>query len=114
MFSSPIWILAVLVTVCLNAIAQMLLKLGANQSGLNLYLLGGIASYGLSTLVYIALLSKTNLSTAYPVVIGLTILATTIIGAAVLHEKVSIAQWIGVGLTISGISAISVSRLPAP
>ena len=113
MFSSPIWTLSVLATVFLNAIAQMLLKLGANQGSLNLYVLGGLASYGLSTIVYTALLSKANLSIAYPVVIGLTILATTIIGASILHEKVSTTQWIGVGLMISGISTITLGRLPA-
>ena len=113
MFSSPIWTLSVLVTVFLNAIAQMLLKVGANQGSLNFYILGGIVSYGLSTVVYTALLSKANLSVAYPVVIGLTILATTLVGASVLHEKVSTTQWIGVGLMISGISTITLGRLPA-
>lgn len=113
MFSSPIWMLSVLATVCLNAIAQILLKVGANQGSLNFYILGGLASYGLSTVVYTALLSKANLSVAYPVVIGLTILATTLMGASVLHEKVSTTQWIGVGLMISGISTITLGRLPA-
>lgn len=113
MFSSPVWVVSVLVTVCLNAIAQLLLKLGTNQGSLNLYFVGGLASYGLSTLIYTALLSRSNLSIAYPVVIGLTILATTIIGTSVLHEKVSTTQWIGVGLMISGISTITLGQLPS-
>ena len=111
MISPAFLIVSVLFTVCLNAIAQLLLKLGANQGGLNLYFISGIASYGFSTVVYTLLLSRLNLSVAYPLVIGLTILATTLLGAFVLQEKVSSTQWVGVGLMISGISAIGFGKL---
>jgi multidrug transporter EmrE-like cation transporter len=47
---------------------------------------------------------------AYPVVIGLTIVATTIAGVAILKERVSISQWIGVGLLLSGIWAIAFGK----
>ena len=97
----------IFVTVGLNTVAQVLLKSGATQNFLNLYLLGGVFTYGLSTLVYISVLSKLNLSVAYPVVIGLTIVATTIAGAILLREKVSTVNWIGVGLIISGICAVA-------
>lgn len=99
----------ILVTVGLNAVAQTLLKLGAEQSPLNIYLLGGISAYGLSTIFYILVLSKFNLSIVYPVVIGLTIIATTISGAVFLREKISVTHWLGVGLMLSGILAIASS-----
>lgn len=99
--------LLILITVGLNTAAQALLKLGAGQNPLNIYLLGGICTYGISTLFYIVVLGKFNLSVAYPVVIGLTILATTIAGAVILREKVSISQWWGLGLMLSGILAIA-------
>lgn len=99
--------LLIIITVGLNTAAQALLKLGAGQNPLNIYLLGGICTYGISTLFYIVVLGKFNLSVAYPVVIGLTILATTIVGAVILREKVSISQWWGLGLMLSGISAIA-------
>ncbi|MEH1917737.1 SMR family transporter [Nostoc sp.] len=102
--------LLILITVGLNTLAQNLLKLGAGQNPLNIYLLGGICSYGLSTIFYVVVLGKMNLSVAYPVVIGLTIIFTMITGAVVLREKILIAQWLGAGLMLSGIWAIALSK----
>lgn len=102
--------LLILLTVALNTGAQTFLKLGSGQNPLNIYLLGGICLYGLSTIFYILVLGKFNLSVAYPVVIGLTIVATTIAGTTILKEKVSISQWIGLGLLISGIWAIATGK----
>jgi multidrug transporter EmrE-like cation transporter len=97
----------ILVTVGLNTVAQLLLKSGATPNLFNPYLLGGIFTYGLSTIVYILVLGKFNLSVAYPVVIGLTVIATTMAGATLLKEQVSMTHWIGIGLMLSGISAIA-------
>lgn len=102
--------LLILITVSLNTIAQTLLKLGAGQNPLNFYLLGGICCYGLSTVFYVLVLGKLNLSIAYPLVIGLTIVVTTIVGAVVLREKVLVTQWVGIGLLLSGISAIALTK----
>lgn len=102
--------LLILATVALNTLAQTLLKLGSGQNPLNVYLLSGIVVYGLSTIVYILVLGKFNLSIAYPVVIGLTVVATTFAGAIVLREKVSVVQWLGIGLMLSGISAIALAK----
>lgn len=106
----PLYLLSsllILVTVVLNTVAQLLLKLGAGQTSLSLYLLGGVGAYGLSTVVYVLVLGKLNLSVAYPVVIGLTVLSTTMMGAMVLREEVATVQWLGIGLMLSGISAIA-------
>lgn len=102
----------VLITVVLNTIAQTFLKLGAGQSFLNIYLLGGIFVYGLSTVFYILVLSKSSLSVTYPVVIGLTVAATTCSGAFFLKEKVPTIHWLGIGLMLSGISAIAAGKAP--
>lgn len=111
MSSNLLFVLLMLLTVALNTVAQTLLKLGSGQNLLNLYLLGGLVAYGLSTVFYIKVLGKFNLSVAYPVVIGLTVLATTIAGAIILSEKVSLVGWIGVGLMISGILAIAFGKV---
>jgi len=103
-------LLFILIIVVLNVIAQTLLKRGSGQNLLNPYLIGGLFAYGLSTLFYIKVLGKLNLSVAYPVVIGLTVVATAIAGAIVLHEKVSVTQWLGVGLMLSGIFAIALAK----
>lgn len=100
----------ILITVVLNTIAQTLLKLGAGQNILNIYLLGGILNYGLSTVLYVLVLSKLNLSVTYPVVIGLTVVATTFSGAFFLKEQVTTIHWLGIGLMLSGISAIAFGK----
>lgn len=104
------FIFLMLVTVGFNTIAQTLLKLGAGQNPLNVYMLGGLLAYGFSTVFYIVVLGKFNLSVAYPVVIGLTVVATTIAGAILLREKVAVMQWLGIGLMLSGISAIALAK----
>jgi small multidrug resistance pump len=104
-------VLLILVSVGLNTLAQTLLKLGAGQSLLNLYLFGGIVAYGISTILYVLILGKLNLSLAYPVVIGLTILFTTLASSLLLGEKVLTVQWLGIGLMISGISAIAFGKI---
>lgn len=100
----------ILLTVGFNTIAQTFLKLGSNQNPLNVYLLGGLVAYGFSTVFYIVALGKLNLSFVYPVVIGLTVIAATIVGSIILREKVSMLQWIGIGLMLSGISAITLGK----
>lgn len=102
----------ILITVGLNTLAQAFLKLGAGQTFLNLYLLGGVLIYGLSTAFYILVLGKFNLSVAYPVVIGLTVMSTTMVGAFFLGEKIATVHWLGIGLMLSGISAIALGVKP--
>jgi small multidrug resistance pump len=102
--------LLILMTVGLNTLAQVLLKLGSGQNFLNLHLLGGVIVYGLSTVVYIVVLGKFNLSVVYPVVIGLTVFSATVTGAFLLGEKVTTIQWLGIGLMLSGISTIAFGK----
>ncbi|NJK42170.1 MAG: small multidrug resistance protein [Acaryochloridaceae cyanobacterium SU_2_1] len=102
-------VLCILVTVGLNTVAQALLKLGSGQNPLNIYLVGGVLIYGISTVFYILVLGWFNLSMAYPVVIGLTVLATTLTGAIILQEKVATIHWFGIGLMMSGILVIASS-----
>ncbi|BAY47544.1 hypothetical protein SAMD00079811_51620 [Scytonema sp. HK-05] len=110
MSNQLVFSLLILITVGLNTLAQTLLKLGSGQTLLNIYLLGGICSYGLSMIFYVVVLGKLNLSVAYPLVIGLTIVVTTIAASVILQEKVSIPQWWGVGLVVSGIWAIAFGK----
>jgi small multidrug resistance pump len=101
----------VLASVLLNTMGQSLLKLGAGQNPLNVYLMSGLFAYGLSTIFYVAVLGKLNLSIVYPVVIGLTIISTTFVGAIFLKEQISPLHWIGMGLMISGVSAIGLGKI---
>lgn len=110
MMNSPLVGLLILVTVALSTIAQTLLKLGADGQSLNIYLLGGVCLYGLSAIFYIVVLGKFNLSVAYPLVIGLTMIATTISSAIILREKIPLSQWLAIGLILSGVSAIAFTK----
>ncbi|MBT9315918.1 small multidrug resistance protein [Leptothoe spongobia TAU-MAC 1115] len=112
--SNPfILMLLVLMSVTLNTTGQSLLKLGAGQNPLNLYLFSGLVAYGISTIFYVAILGKLNVSIVYPVVIGLTIISTTFAGVFLLKEQVSTLQWLGIGLMLSGISAIALGKVAA-
>ncbi|MEM6256578.1 MAG: SMR family transporter [Cyanobacteria bacterium P01_D01_bin.156] len=101
----------VLMSVILNTTGQSLLKLGSGQNPLNIYLFGGLFAYGISTIFYVAVLGKLNVSVVYPVVIGLTIVSTTFAGAFLLKEQVSTLQWLGIGLMLSGISAVALGKI---
>ena len=111
MNSNFIFVFLVMLTVLLNTIAQILLKLGAGQRFLNIYLFAGLCIYGLSTIFYILVLSKLNLSLTYPIIIGLTVVATTLAGASFLKEQVLYIQWIGIGLMLGGIWAIAFGKV---
>jgi len=65
--------------------------------------------FAVSTVFYIVVLSKLNLSVTYPVVIGLTVVATTFRGSCS-GEEVPTIHWLGIGLMLSGISAIAFGK----
>jgi small multidrug resistance pump len=99
------------ITVMLNTLAQTALKLGTGQATpLNLYIGSGLLLYGGSAVLYIIVLGRLNLSYVYPIMIGLTMIATIFSGIIVLHEKVTVGQWIGVGLMLSGLIAITLNQ----
>lgn len=103
------WLLMAAI-VALNTIAQTLLKLGAGKGLINLLLFGGVAAYGLSTLLYVFLLGRANVSFAYPVVIGATAVATCFVGQRIVGEQISGLHWLGVAVIIAGIAIVASSR----
>ena len=104
-------ILSIMSSVILNTGSQTLLKIGSSQNPVNIYIFGGLMGYGLSTIFYILVLGKLNLSIAYPIVIGLTVITTTLSGVIILREQVPITHWIGIGLILSGVSAIAIHKV---
>lgn len=72
----------------------------------------GLVVFGISALAWLTTLSKVPLSVAYPFnALGML----TIIGlsAVLLHEKVSPAAWIGVGLVACGLVIVVLSQQPS-
>lgn len=109
---------AILVTVSLSACAQLAMKIGverprielAMQSGVGDSLIAfatsplillGLAIYGLSVIMWLWVLSKVDLSIAYPFV-GLSFVVTMCFGAIVLNESVTPARMLGTLLIVIG------------
>lgn len=118
-----IWIIALL-SISLGALAQYFLKIGASSTLnatennsmfahlLNLlgnpHFLGGIASYGISLVLWLYVLSKWDLSKAYPLV-SLGYVFTAILGYFFLNESLNIYRILGLAFIISGVIFISQS-----
>ncbi len=103
----------------LNVLAQMLLKKGmqgldilfseysithkAKDMVLNPFFWLAIFSYGISFIVYSVVLSKMNLSTAYPVTSVLTIIVIYSLSLFYLHEPVSLYGITGLTICVIGV-----------
>ena len=113
----------ILVSVSLAAAAQLTLKHGVNQafpppstftlSGSAIKSMVatpsvwlGISLFGLSAIAWVAVLSRTTLSFAYPFV-SFTYVLILAVDAFVLHQSVPALRWGGVVLIMSGIVLIS-------
>jgi drug/metabolite transporter (DMT)-like permease len=108
----------ILVTVTMSACAQMALKLGMKGPGitaglaeggltaalsvaLNPWIILGLSIYGLSVVLWLWVLSKVELSVAYPFV-GVSFLITMAFGAWLLHEEITVGRLIGTVLIAIG------------
>ncbi len=108
----------ILVSVTLSACAQVLFKFGvAPVPGpvVNLSLIGGVIStllrpgvlgglalYGIGTVVWLRALAQTELSQAYPFV-GLGFVMTAALGYLVFDEALGPTRLIGIALVIAGV-----------
>lgn len=114
----------ILTGVLLNAIAQLLLKQGMLRVGLfgfdtaglgaalprvlsNPFIWAGLLSYVVSVVVWLLVLSRVEVSYAYPMV-SLGYVFALVIGGAVFHENVSAARILGV--LVIGLGVILISR----
>ncbi|MAL77712.1 MAG: small multi-drug resistant family protein [Sneathiella sp.] len=108
----------ILLTVFASACAQLVLKLGvadqkmqaAMQSGLfdsmfaaalSPFIWGGLVIYALSVALWLWVLSKVDLSVAYPFV-GLGFVVTMLFGIVLLNENVTMPRVLGTLLIVGG------------
>lgn len=115
---SVINFLVIFFTVFMSACAQLMLKMGATSAlgphqpesslwGLALKVMlspmiaGGIFIYGVSVLIWIWVLSRVELSVAYPFV-GLSFIFTLVFGVFFLDEALNTAKIIGTLMIIVG------------
>lgn len=124
MSASPplaIWLLA-LFSVFLSAAAQVLMKIGMSQAkfhgpgdlpliqaalkaAFDPYVIAGLACYGVSAMVWLAVLSRMPLSLAYPLV-ALAIVMVMVFSAAVLGEPMPVGRIAGSVLVVCGVALI--------
>ncbi|MCB0114435.1 MAG: multidrug resistance protein [Caldilineaceae bacterium] len=116
-------LLLLLITVGLNVVGQFFMKQGMSQIGvisgsfevitsslmrafLNPFVIGGVAAYGLSSIFWLILLSRVELSYAYPA-LALGYVLVTLVGAWILGEDVSNLRWVAVAVICVGVVLLS-------
>ena len=109
----------VLIGVFLNTIAQLCLKQGMSSIGAvrlsmtgffvmlenvwaNLFILGGLICYVLSFIVWLAVLSRVEVSIAYPM-LSIGYIVTAFAGWYLWGETLTFSKMLGIGLICSGV-----------
>ena len=108
-------------TVCLNTTGQFLMKAGINRIGsigahnlvsslgrvvVSPFVMSGFASYAISAVLWIIILSRTELGWAFPMV-SLSYVITVLVGPSLLNETFSIQRIIGVVVICIGVFLVS-------
>jgi drug/metabolite transporter (DMT)-like permease len=109
-----------LVSVSMSAVAQVLFKFGMTSTAvrgaieagggiallravaLNGGILGGLALYGLGTVLWLGVLSRAELSQAYPFV-GLSFVLTAILGYLLFNDALTLPRIAGILLIVAGV-----------
>lgn len=113
-------ILLLVLAILFNASANILMKLGAQRMGavsvgmeglkafvMNPMIWAGLVSFGLALMFYTYVLTKMNLSIAYPLMTSLGFLIVVTFSVFYLHESVHLPQLIGLCLVIGGLYLIA-------
>jgi drug/metabolite transporter (DMT)-like permease len=108
------YLLVLLLSVALNSGGQLLFKAArfaqpdASITGLfaEAYIWIGLALYGLSSISWLWVLARAQLSFAYPV-LALSFPIVAALSGVLFGETVVPVQWAGVGLVIVGVSLLS-------
>jgi multidrug transporter EmrE-like cation transporter len=114
----------ILTSVSLSALAQVSFKIGMSSHNVRVALeehsnpqtmmsfatdptiLGGLALYGIGTLLWLNVLARTELSQAYPFV-GLGIVLTGLFGYLLFNETLSPTRLMGTAAVIAGIILVA-------
>jgi multidrug transporter EmrE-like cation transporter len=84
--------------------ASLLIGIGTNPA-----VLAGLVCFGLSAIVWLFVLSKIDVSQAYPCV-ALGIVLTTLGGGLLLGEAISLTRWLGLAVIVGGVALVALSR----
>jgi multidrug transporter EmrE-like cation transporter len=116
------WVLS---GVLLNAAAQLLLKAGASSageismsagapalwrtaSGLAMHpgILGGLACYAVSVVVWIVALSRVEVSVAYPM-LSIGYVVNALLAWWLFDESLDLQRWLGIGVIVAGVVLVA-------
>ena len=116
--------LLILASILIASCGQLLLKQGMLYIGplnleasllsalpkllLNLWLIGGLLCYGLSAVLWLIVLSKTELSYAYPMV-SFSYVFVVFMSAILFKEPVTALRWIAIFVICLGVYLLSKS-----
>ena len=114
--TKPVAIFLVLCCSLLGAVAQILLKFGSNhlvQHGIkrilmNYWLIGGYASYSLSTLLFIIALKNGELSVLYPIIATTYVWVTFFSPIFFSTDSTNLLKLVGVTSIVVGVISIGV------
>ncbi len=118
-------ILLILFSVSLNALAQLFIRQGMLQIGkvslkldqlwymawrslTNWYLLGGMLCYAVSIITWMVVLSKVNVSLAYPF-LSIGYIITAILAYFILNEPLTLQKMIGIAVICLGVIILTCS-----
>ncbi len=120
--------LIILTGVLLNAVAQLLLKAGASAVGpiggwsalrgaagtlaLHPAVLGGLACYVVSVVVWIVALSRVDVSVAYPL-LSIGYVVNALLAMWLFGESVSAQRWLGIAVILVGVTIVARSGAQA-
>jgi multidrug transporter EmrE-like cation transporter len=102
----------ILAGVLLNAGAQLLLKAGTNAMPLGLglalepHILGGLACYVVSVVVWVIALSRVPVSIAYPM-LSIGYVVNAIAARYLLGEAVTPMRMVGIGIIVLGVFIVA-------
>ena len=102
----------ILVGVLLNAAAQLLLKAGTNAMPLGLrlaiepHILGGLACYVISVVIWVIALSRVPVSIAYPM-LSIGYVVNAVAAWYLLGEVLTPMRLTGIGIIIAGVFLVA-------
>lgn len=111
--------LFLIVALTLNALANVLLKIGADRLRsdsassyldrllTNYHLMGGLVLFALNVVFYIAALSRLRLSLAYPVMVAGGVLIVATLSVLYLREPLSARHVVGILLLLAGLVLVT-------
>ncbi len=122
------YVIALVVALLLNASANLMIKFGMRAIDLELQgagimsdgvlgvvklllrhwiLLVGLGCFAANVVFYSFALQKLPISVAYPIMVTTGFAIIVVVAGAMLHERLSVTQWIGVAAILVGVALVA-------